>query len=71
VPSRGVRQVVEHGRAAMKLAQHWEKEAKRQAGFAAAAASAEVEAELEELRRRVISLSKEAIAVQSTVWTQS
>eukprot|EP00884_Botryococcus_braunii_P004570 jgi/Botrbrau1/14113/Bobra.182_3s0056.1 len=61
------KKVADHGKAAMKLAEHWELEAKRQAAFAAAAGSAELEAELQELRARVITLSKEMIALESTV----
>lgn len=60
-------QVADHGKAAMKLAEHWEQEAKRQAAFVVAAGSAELEAELQELRARVITLSKDMIALESTV----
>lgn len=60
-------QVAEHGEAAMKFAEHWEREARRQAAFAAAAGSAELEAELQELRARVITLNKDLIALESTV----
>lgn len=59
--------MAEHGEAAKKLADHWEREARRQAAFAAAAGSAELEAELQELRTRVVSLSKDLIALESTV----